>query len=59
MKWQLVADAPKDGRTVLAKFKGQFGKWVVFVAQCTSHHGVFNSQYAAPTHFAEIEHGDE
>lgn len=59
MKWQPVSAAPTDGREVLAAFPKQFGGWVVFIAHCTKHNGVFASNHAKPTVFAEIEYPND
>lgn len=51
--WQPIKTAPKDGRQVLACFKGQF-EWIIFLAHATSAHGVMASGHAAPTHWMTL-----
>lgn len=50
--WQPIETAPKDGRKVLAAFKGQFA-WMMFVA-IAGPFGVSEPGYAAPTHWRPL-----
>jgi hypothetical protein len=51
-EWRPVEEAPKDGRQVLATFKGQFG-WLQFIAWAGAE-GVNAPGYAKPTHWMPL-----
>lgn len=52
--WRAIAEAPRDGRKVLAGRFSQFGEWLCWTARATQNHGVYCAGYAPPDYWHEL-----